>query len=44
MQAVIDIGANTIPLSVYRKQKQEMKLFRQKKSVAGLVRYIDFKK
>lgn len=41
MYGVIDIGSNTIRLSIYRKTKKGFKLMLNKKSMAGLAGYVD---
>jgi len=41
MYGVIDIGSNTIRLSVYKKTDLEFKLMFNKKNVAGLAGYVD---
>lgn len=41
MYGVIDIGSNTIRLSIYRKTDKSFKLMLNKKSMAGLAGYVD---
>ncbi len=41
MYGIIDIGSNTIRLSIYRKTEASFKLLLNKKSMAGLAGYVD---
>ncbi len=41
MYAVIDMGSNTIRLSIYKKQEQTISLILHKKTMAGLIGYVD---